>query len=106
MLLGEIMACQLTRCGGTVGILGSFYPGLTGTDMDTVLRRELCIQSSNCYGVINGVHDYTIAIDLILHNKEIMHSLITHEIPFEYILDAFELACDKKQHSLKVQLYF
>ena len=69
-----------------------------------MLQRELRLIMSHCYAVINGKHDYEVAIKILESGTPPLGDLVTHRYGLTEINQAFALAKDKSSGSLKVQL--
>ena len=104
-LSGETVeqAVDLTRMQGRIVILGGFRTPLT-TDWLEPLLKEQSILFSSCYSVLDGRHDYEIAIDLMASGRARLGQMVTHRFPLEDIQKAFETAYDKSTGSIKVQI--
>jgi len=98
------LACRLTRPLGMVGILGAFRRGFRDVEILEPLLRELTIHLPNCYSVIDGRHDFEVAIDLAAEQPSLLRTLITHEFPLDDIAAAFATADDKRSRAIKVQV--
>jgi threonine dehydrogenase-like Zn-dependent dehydrogenase len=97
-------ACMLARPLGMLGVLGAFDRGFRGFEILPALERELTIHLSNCYSSLDGVHDFSVAIDLLSRKGALLRKMVTHELPLDDIQAAFELAADKTSNSIKVQV--
>lgn len=96
-------AITTTRKQGRVVIIGGYRAPIT-LDWEIPLGKELDIIFSHCYSIIDGKHDYEIAIDL-LENKSLgLEKMVTHTYPLTKIQEAFNTAYNKKSGSLKVQI--
>ena len=96
-------AISATRNQGTMLYLGGMKIPLE-IDLFEPLLREIRVQSVICYGVIDGRHDYEVAIDL-LESGEIPYSeIVTHQFGLEDIQDGFDAAWDKTSGSIKVHV--
>ena len=72
------------------------------------LLRQLQKQSiyfSSCYGVIDGKHDYEMAIDMFSNGKTNLADIVTHKFDLASIQQGFECAYDKTTGSIKVQIH-
>jgi (R,R)-butanediol dehydrogenase/meso-butanediol dehydrogenase/diacetyl reductase/L-iditol 2-dehydrogenase len=97
-------SCKLVRRLGMLGILGAFDRGFRGLEIIEALERELTIHLPNCYSVIDGKHDFEVAIDLLARKGEVLRTMITHEMDLAEINEAFRIAADKSANSIKVQI--
>ncbi|WMY07507.1 zinc-dependent alcohol dehydrogenase [Paraburkholderia phenoliruptrix] len=98
------LACQLVRPLGMLGVIGTFDRGFKAIELIDAHVKELGIYLANCYGCIDGVHDFQVAIDLLAQNGTKMKRLITTELPLVDVDQAFRLAADKTSNSIKVQM--
>lgn len=96
------LACRFVRPLGSVGIVGAFDPGYRGVETYSPLVKELTLQFSNCYGYLDGKHDFEIAIDILARKGEKLRKLITHEFPMSDAARAFQVADDKLSGAVKV----
>ena len=69
-----------------------------------MLQRELRLIMSHCYAVLDGKHDYEVAIKILESGVPPLGDLVTHRYGLSEINEAFALAKDKSSGSLKVQL--
>ena len=93
----------MTRMQGRIVVLGGFRVPITLDWMAPLLKEQSFIFSS-CYGVLDGRHDFEIAIDLMASGKVPLKQMVTHRFPLEEIQRGFETAYDKPTGSIKVQL--
>lgn len=96
-------AVDVTRMQGRIVILGGFRIPLT-TDWLPPLLKEHSMIFSSCYSVLNGQHDYDLAIDLMSSGKVPLKQMVTHRFALEEIQKGFDTAYDKTTGSIKVQL--
>ncbi len=96
-------AVDVTRRQGRIVVLGvyrrPFEFDFTGPGF-----REQSIIFSNCYSVIDGRHDYEVAIDMIASGRTNIEQMVTHKYPLDQIQPAFETASDKNSGAVKVQI--
>ena len=97
-------AVRLTRTQGRIVILGGFLEPVT-IDLLAPLQKEQSIIFSSCYSLLDGKHDYEIAIDLLASSRVDLDPMVTHRFPLERIGEAFETAYDKTSGSVKVQIH-
>ena len=57
-----------------------------------------------CYGILDGRHDYEVAIELIAGGRAPVDRLVTSRFPLEEAPAAFQTAADKSTGSVKVHL--
>lgn len=98
------LAIEMVRPQGQLVILGSFHLHRAEVDFYRALEKELSLVFPLCYAVIDGRHDFEVAIDLIARQPRTFSSLITHEFPLSEAARAFEVAADKSSQSIKVLL--
>ena len=96
-------AIRATRNQGTMLYLGGMKIPLE-VDLFEPLIREIRIQSVICYGVIDGRHDYEVAIDLLESGEIPYREIVTHQVELENIQDGFDAAWDKTSGSIKVHV--
>ena len=97
-------AVDVTRMQGRIAVLGGFRVPLT-TDWLNPLLKEQSIIFSSCYSVIDGRHDYDLAIELMASGRVPLKQIVTHKFSLESIQQAFETAYDKRTGSIKVQIH-
>ncbi|TAK26287.1 MAG: Zn-dependent alcohol dehydrogenase [Chloroflexota bacterium] len=97
------LAWDLARIQGTVAIIGIF-PDKVAVNLLRPVIRELWATFPICYGIIDGVHDFEVAIDLIASGKAPVERLVTHRYPLSDTPEAFRVAADKSTGSVKVHL--
>lgn len=97
------LAWELARRQGTVAVLGIF-PERVPTDLLRPVMREIWATFPICYGVIDGRHDFEVAIELIGSGRAPVEGLVTHRFPLAAAPAAFRTAADKTTGSVKVQL--
>lgn len=90
------------RMGKTVNLGGIKAP--MEIDLFDPLLREITLLNVSCYQVIDGVHDYEVAIDLLASGKIPYRDIVTHTYPLEEIQDGFRTAYDKSSGSVKVHI--
>ncbi len=96
-------AIRATRNQGTMLYLGGVKVPME-FDLFEPLLREIRIQSVICYGVIDGRHDYEVAIDLLASGKIPYREIVTHQVGLEDIQTGFDAAWDKTSGSIKVHV--
>jgi len=96
-------AVEVTRRQGRFVIIGGFRRPFE-FDFLTPMLKEHSIVFSSCYNVIDGRHDYELAIDFIESGRTKLEAMITHTYPLSDIQKGFETAYDKKSGSVKVQI--
>ncbi len=96
-------AIRATRNQGTMLYLGGVKVPME-FDLIEPLIREIRIQSVICYGVIDGRHDYEVAIDLLASGKIPYREIVTHQVGLEDIQAGFDAAWDKTSGSIKVHV--
>ena len=97
-------ACEVTRNRGRVVILGLFTKPVS-TDWWPLVIKEQTIIPAVCYSVIDGRHDYEVAIDLMASGRVELKQLVTHKFPLAEIQQAFDTAADKSTGAIKVQVH-
>ena len=94
---------QVTRRQGRIVILGVFY-GILGIGWMTPIFKELSIHFSNCYGILNGDHDFETAVEMLSSPNVELEKIVTHRYPLDQVQKGFETAYDKSTGSIKVQI--
>jgi len=95
---------SLARHRGRVVVLGVF-DGAVPVRLGPALGREVDALFANCYGVLDGRHDYDVALEYIASAKAPVDRLLTHRFPLEDAAAAFRTADDKRSGAVKVQLF-
>ena len=70
------LAWDLVRQQGTVAVLGIF-PRPLPINLLAPVMREAWVTFPNCYGVIDGRHDYDVAIEMIAGGQTQIERLVT-----------------------------
>jgi threonine dehydrogenase-like Zn-dependent dehydrogenase len=97
------LAWELVRPQGTVSVLGVF-PARVPIDLMRPLQNEVWVAFPACYGVIDGRHDYEVAIELVAGGRAPVERLVTSRFPLDEAPTAFRTAADKSTGSVKVHL--
>ena len=97
-------AIEVTRVQGRIVVLGGFHVPITLDWLEPLLKEQSVVFSS-CYSVMDGRHDYEIAIDLMASGRVQLKQMVTHRLPLEEIQKGFDTAYDKSTGSIKVQIY-
>ena len=97
-------AIDVTRMQGRIVILGGFRRPIT-LDWLPPLLKEQAIVFSSCYGILNGQHDYELAIDMLDAGRTALQPMVTHVFPLDEIQQGFDTAYDKTTGSIKVQIH-
>lgn len=96
-------AIRATRSlGKTINLGGVKVP--MPVDLFEPLLREISLVSVSCYGVLDGVHDYEVALDLLASGKVPYREIVTHKTSLEDIQSGFDTAYDKNSGSIKVHI--
>jgi (R,R)-butanediol dehydrogenase/meso-butanediol dehydrogenase/diacetyl reductase/L-iditol 2-dehydrogenase len=95
---------ESTRMQGRIVILGGFRTPLEFDWLQPLLKEQSFIFSS-CYGVLNGYHDYEMAIELLSQKENNLSEIVTHKFSLKDIQKGFECAYDKTTGSIKVQIH-
>ena len=97
-------AVDVTRKQGRVVVLGGFRKPIA-LDWMGPLQKEQSIVFANCYSVLEGRHDYELAIELMASGRAPVEQMVTHRYPLERIQNGFDTAYDKATGSIKVQIH-
>jgi threonine dehydrogenase-like Zn-dependent dehydrogenase len=68
------------------------------------MLKEQTIVFSSCYGILDGRHDYEVAIEMMSSGKVPLSKMVTHRVSLDDIQKGFETAYDKSTGSIKVQV--
>ena len=98
-----VQSIDCTRKQGRIVILGVFYGDLAINWARPILK-ELTIQGSICYGLIDGVHDFEQSIEMFSDSTFNLSEIVTHSYDLENIQKGFETAYDKNTGSIKVHI--
>ena len=96
-------AVQVTRTQGRIVVLGGFRRPVT-LDWLEILLKEQSILFSMMYSVMDGRHDFEIAIELMASGRVDLKPMVTHSFPLEEIQRGFDTARSKSTGSIKVQV--
>ena len=99
-----IQSVESTRMQGRIVILGGFRTPLQFDWLGPLLKEQSMIFSS-CYGILNGYHDYEMAINMLANESNGLSNIVTHKYSLEDIQQGFECAYDKTTGSIKVQIH-
>ena len=97
-------AIDVTRTQGRIVSMAGFVVPMT-LDLMKPLLKEQSIIFASCYSVIDGRHDYEVALDLMESGRVDMGQLVTHTFTLADIQTAFDTAYDKSTGSVKVQVW-
>ena len=98
-----VQAVDMTRVMGRIVVLGVFHDPVL-TDWMVPLLKEHSIIFSACYGIMDGRHDFEMAVDLMGSGKVDLKPMVTHTFPLTEMPQALATAYDKSTGSIKVQL--
>ena len=96
-------AINATRNQGTMVYLGGIKVPME-VDLFDPMLREIKIISSNCYGIIDGVHDYEVATRILSSGNHPYRDTVKHRYGLEDIAPAFATAFDKTTGAVKVHI--
>ena len=96
-------AVAVTRDQGRIVIIGGFRRPIE-FDFLTPMLNEQSIIFSSCYAVLEGRHDYELAIDMIADGKAPIEQMVTHRYGLDQIQQGFETSYDKSTGVVKVQI--
>lgn len=96
-------AVALSRPGGRVSIMGSYWQPVTMPGIQMSLK-EVDLIPASLYGRQGTVRDVEIATALLVANSEIPRALITHRYPLEAAAEAFGAAAGRSAGAIKVVL--
>lgn len=95
---------DITRHMGQIVILGCFSTPVP-VDFLQCHIKEHNILVSICYSIIDGKHDYEVAIDLMNSGRVNLNDLVTHKFTLSDIQQGFDIASDKSSRCVKVQIH-
>lgn len=98
-----LQAVEVTRPQGRIVVLGGFRRPMT-LDWMEILFKEQSILFSRMYSVMDGRHDFEIAIELMASGRVDLKPMVTHTFPLEEIQRGFDTARSKSTGSIKVQV--
>ena len=99
-----VQAIDLTREQGRFVVIGGYRAPITVDWLPPMLKEQTIVFSS-CYGIINGRHDYEVAIDLMASGRVDLKPMVTHIYSLDDIQQGFTTAYDKMTGSVKVQIH-
>ena len=97
-------AIELTRRQGRFVVVGGYRRPLT-IDWLPPMLKEQTIYFSSCYSILDGKHDYEVAIELMSSGRAPIREMVTHRYGLDDIQKGFETAYDKTTGSIKVQIH-
>ena len=95
------LAVRTVNPGGEVLVLGLFDDP-THLDTRGALFRELRLLFSMTYGVVDGRHDFDVALELLESDPDAFGGLVSHRFPLEETAEAFVAAADKSTGALRI----
>ncbi|HBD84985.1 MAG TPA: hypothetical protein DC056_13345 [Dehalococcoidia bacterium] len=96
-------AVTVTRDQGRIVVIGGFRRPFEFNFLTPMLSEQSIIFSS-CYAVLEGRHDYELAIDMIASGKAPIEQMVTHTYGLDQIQQGFETSYDKSTGAVKVQI--
>jgi threonine dehydrogenase-like Zn-dependent dehydrogenase len=96
-------AVRLCRPGATLLMLATYWEGLTLPAFE-VSGKELRVIGSASYARNGAVRDIDIAAAMLARNPKIATSLITHRLPLDAAVEAFDVASNRAAGAIKVVL--
>ena len=67
--------------------------------------KEQSIIFSSCYSILEGRHDFEVAIDMMGSGRVDLKPMVTHRFPLSDVQEAVNIAYDKNRGSAKVQIH-
>lgn len=95
------LAVRTVKPGGEVLVLGLFDDP-THLDTRRAAFRELRLLFSMTYGVIDGRHDFEVALEFLESDPDTFGGLVSHRFPLEETADAFVAAANKSTGALRI----
>ena len=99
-----VQSIEVTRRQGRIAIVGGFRRPIT-VDWLPPMLKEQTIAFSSCYNVLDGRHDYELAIEMMARGQADLGQMVTHRYSLDDIQRGFETAYDKSTGSIKVQIH-
>ena len=96
-------AVEVARPQGRIVVQGLNHSPVP-VDMLRPLLKEQSIVFSQCYSVLDGRHDYEIAIELLAMGGAPLKDIVTHRFPLSEMQEALRTAGDKRTGAIKVQV--
>lgn len=96
-------AARLCKPGATILLLATYWQGVTLPAFE-VCMKNLTIRASSLYGRQGLVRDVEMAAQLMSSRPELAGILISHRLPLDAAVEAFELAANRKGGAIKVVL--
>lgn len=95
------IAIAATGRAGEVVVMGLFDERQS-FDARRAVFRELRMFFPVTYGTLDGVTDFSLALDLLARQQSVFASLVTHTRSLDLVDEAFALAADKTSGALRV----
>jgi threonine dehydrogenase-like Zn-dependent dehydrogenase len=96
-------AVRLCRNRATLLMLATYWEGLTLPAFE-VCGKELKIRSSASYARNGAVRDFDVAVAIMSRNPAIASSIISHRLPLDAAVEAFDVARNRAAGAIKVVL--
>ncbi len=96
-------AVSCARKRGTVVLVAGYYEPLE-VDLRKIVWSEVVVTGSNCYGYSGREKDFDAAIEMISSGSVDPTKIVTHRYGLGDIVEAFQVAADKKSGSVKVHV--
>jgi threonine dehydrogenase-like Zn-dependent dehydrogenase len=96
-------AARLCKPGATILLLATYWEGVELPAFE-VSMKNLKIYASALYGRTGLIRDVEVAAQLMAQRPELADILISHRLPLDSAVEAFEIAADRKAGALKVVL--
>ena len=87
--------------GAEIVVLGLFDEPQS-FDARKAVFRELRMFFPVTYGMLDGVSDFAVALEMVVRRQDMLAALVTHRLPLERADEAFALAADKRRGALRV----
>jgi threonine dehydrogenase-like Zn-dependent dehydrogenase len=96
-------AASLCRPNGVILLLATYWQGVSLPAFE-VSMKNLKIYASSMYSQKGLSRDVDVAAQVLAKRPEIADIMITHRLPLEAAVEAFEIAADRKAGAIKVVL--
>jgi 2-desacetyl-2-hydroxyethyl bacteriochlorophyllide A dehydrogenase len=96
-------AVALTRPGGTVAMVGSYWEGLSVPGF-AISLKEVSLVPASMYGREGALRDIDAAAAILASDPTVAEAIITHRFPLDAAQEAFAAAADRASGAIKVVL--
>jgi 2-desacetyl-2-hydroxyethyl bacteriochlorophyllide A dehydrogenase len=97
------LAVEAAARAGRIVLVGGVTKPLLAM-FGPLVNREITLKGSNCYGLLEGRHDFDWSADLLAAGTVDADLVVTHTFPLDQVADAFATAADKSSGTVKVHV--